>query len=412
MISDWYKTSIGEVTNWYSGGTPNKSRPEYWGSDIPWISARNMKTDRVFTSDTMISKEGLNNGSRLAPADSLLLLVRGSELYNRIPICYVSKAVAFNQDVKCIICKENLSPLFLFYWLKSKELFLMKTVESTSIGAGKFDTRSFQNIAVIFPSLGEQKKIVEVFKCLDDKIELNNRMNKTLEEMAQAIFKSWFVDFEPFQDGEFVDSELGRIPRGWHVGTISDLGEVIGGSTPSKTKSDFFTTNGISWITPKDLSILKSKFISRGQVDISEEGYKNSSTKKMPSGTVLFSSRAPIGYIAIATNEVTTNQGFKSIVPKKNIGTSYIYSFLKNNLESIVSRASGSTFMEISGSVMKQIPALIPADQALISFQNQTNMILDMQKEIERQNKVLSSLRDTLLPKLMSGEIRVPIQEE
>jgi type I restriction enzyme S subunit len=261
------------------------------------------------------------------------------------------------------------------------------------------------------PPIEEQKTITKTLSCLDDKIEINNRINKTLEEMAQAIYKSWFVDFEPFQDGEFEDSELGRIPKGWRVGTISDLGDVVGGSTPSKARSDYYTDSGTAWITPKDLSNNKDKFISKGEIDITELGLKNSSTKIMPKGTVLFSSRAPIGYIAIAKNDVTTNQGFKSIVPKRNIGTAYVYYFLKSNIEVIENRASGSTFKEVSGSVMKQIPALIPNDKALNDFQSICSLYFEKQMLLESQNQSLSAIRDSLLPKLMSGEIRVPIKE-
>ena len=131
----------------------------------------------------------------------------------------------------------------------------------------------------------------------------------------------------------------------------------------------------------------------------------------MPKGTVLFSSRAPIGYMAIAKNNFTTNQGFKSIVPKSNIGTAYIYCFLKSNIDVIENRASGSTFMEVSGSVMKQIPALIPSDSVLERFQNICSLYFNQQMLLENQNQTLTTIRNSLLPKLMSGEIRVPIEE-
>ena len=154
----------------------------------------------------------------------------------------------------------------------------------------------------------------------------------------------------------------------WQISTISDLGTVVGGSTPSKTKPEYYTNNGIAWITPKDLSINKSKFISHGENDITELGLKNSSATVMPKGTVLFSSRAPIGYIAIASNEVTTNQGFKSVIPYSEIGTAFVYFFLKLSLPVIESAASGSTFKEISGSAMKNIPAIIPDRNTLDQF--------------------------------------------
>ncbi len=193
----------------------------------------------------------------------------------------------------------------------------------------------------------------------------------------------------------------------WQIGTISDLGTVVGGSTPSKTKPEYYTNNGIAWITPKDLSINKSKFISHGENDITELGLKNSSATVMPKGTVLFSSRAPIGYIAIASNEVTTNQGFKSVIPYLEIGTAFVYFFLKHRLPVIESAASGSTFKEISGSAMKNIPAIIPDRSTLDQFNSFCAPIFAQQKNLEAQNYSLAMLRDSLLPKLMSGAIDI-----
>ena len=149
----------------------------------------------------------------------------------------------------------------------------------------------------------------------------------------------------------------------------------------------------------------KSKFISKGESDITPLGVKNSSVVVMPRGTVLFSSRAPIGYIAIAKNDITTNQGFKSIVPYPHIGTEFVYCFLKHNLPQIESMASGSTFKEVSGGVMKAISATIPDSKTLLNFSDKTRPLFEQQELLEAESQKLVQLRDTLLPKLMSGEI-------
>jgi type I restriction enzyme S subunit len=248
------------------------------------------------------------------------------------------------------------------------------------------------------PSLSEQIEIGRTLRALDDKIANNTKINHHLEQMAQAIFKSWFVDFEPFG---------GKRPDDWREGTISDLGDVIGGSTPSKAKPEYYTEHGIAWITPKDLSANKSKFIAHGADDITELGLRNSSARLMPKGTVLFSSRAPIGYIAVASGEVCTNQGFKSIVSKQNVGTAFIYYFLIENLKTIENMASGSTFKEISGTTMKGIPAVIPDDDTLRRFQKECNPIFEKQELLEAENARLAEIRDTLLSRLMSGELSV-----
>lgn len=242
------------------------------------------------------------------------------------------------------------------------------------------------------PSLEMQNKVVAVLSSLDSKIELNQKINDNLQQQAYAYFIQMFVE---------------NADPAWRIGSISDLGTVVGGGTPSKAKPEYYTEQGIAWITPKDLSVDRSKFISHGENDISELGYRNSSATIMPAGTVLFSSRAPIGYIAIARNEVTTNQGFKSVVPHAEIGTPFVYYFLLHNLPLIESKASGSTFKEVSGSVMKSVEAIIPDNTTLAKFNEFCRPLFEMQEKLEQENRRLVTMRDLLLPRLMSGEVDV-----
>jgi len=218
------------------------------------------------------------------------------------------------------------------------------------------------------------------------------RLNKNLEQQAQAYFNELFV--------------VNAVPT-WSECTLSDIGTIVAGGTPSKSKPEYYAKQEIAWITPKDLAVDKSKFISRGANDISELGFSKSSATKMPAGTVLFSSRAPIGYIAIAQNEVTTNQGFKSVVPNENIGTAYVYFLLKNLLPTIEGMASGSTFKEISGTGMKSVPTIMPDMSTIQRFNIFCEPIFKEQEVLEAENHRLSILRDSLLPKLMSGELDI-----
>ena len=252
--------------------------------------------------------------------------------------------------------------------------------------------KSLTNMPIPFYDTEYIEKTIDLLSEIDDKIALNNKINENLEQQAQALFQNLFID---------------NAQSEWKQGTVCDLGSVIGGSTPSKSKPEYYTDSGIAWITPKDLSVNKSKFIYHGENDITELGLKNSSASVMPEGTVLFSSRAPIGYIAIAAGEVTTNQGFKSIVPKSEIGTAFVYYFLKYNLPVIEGMASGSTFKEISGSVMKSVPAFVPDSETLNVFRLFCKPLFEQQKILELQNQSLEKLRDALLPKLMNGEIDI-----
>lgn len=293
---------------------------------------------------------------------------------------------------------EYINPLYLYYYFCLEEV--RQFVRNIAVGATmpSINTKLLGEVPVSVPSIQTQRRIAAILSSLDDKIELNNKINANLEQQAQALFKAWFVDFEPFG---------GKMPEDWRRGTIADLGTVVGGSTPSKAKAEYYTMDGIAWITPKDLSLDKSKFICRGENDITELGLRSCSASIMPEGTVLFSSRAPIGYIAIAAGEVTTNQGFKSVVPNPEIGTAFVYYFLNFNLSVIEGMASGSTFKEVSGSTMKRVPALIPDAGILSEFNARCGAIFAQQRALEAQNRALSALRDELLPVLMSDEIAV-----
>ena len=291
-------------------------------------------------------------------------------------------------------CNKKVLPEYFVYYFHTPigQHKLLSNASQVGVPALARPSSTFQKIEIEIPDLETQKKVVKLIGSLQTRIKTNAEINDNLEQQVQAYFQELFVD---------------NADPAWTLGTISDLGTVVGGSTPSKSKPEYYTEDGIAWITPKDLSINKAKFISHGENDITELGLKNSSASIMPEGTVLFSSRAPIGYIAIASGEVTTNQGFKSVVPKPEIGTAYVYCFLKHNLPVIEGMASGSTFKEVSGSTMKNVPAVIPDTETLTCFNDFCAPIFAHQRILEEQNQSLAALRDSLLPKLMSGEIDV-----
>lgn len=183
---------------------------------------------------------------------------------------------------------------------------------------------------------------------------------------------------------------------------IGDFGEIVGGATPSTENSEFFCTDGIVWLSPKDLTSTGLKFIFKGETDITEAAYKSCSTKMLPKGSVLLTSRAPVGTVAIAMTDLCTNQGFKSIIPKSNLGTEFIYFFLKENKALLDSHASGTTFMEISGNVLKSIPAFLPDGESLLKFKKACRPIFDVQMQNEAEIKELTDLQSTLISQISS----------
>ena len=289
------------------------------------------------------------------------------------------------------------NPNFLFQYIRCEKF--KQTLINYAHGSTQptIPMSTIRDIPVDIPDdLEKQGKIAAILSILDEKIAINRAINDNLEQQAQALFQELFIT---------------NTDPSWETGTISNLGTVIGGSTPSKARPEYYTKNGIAWITPKDLSINRSKFITHGESDITELGLKNSSATVMPEGTVLFSSRAPIGYIAIAAGNITTNQGFKSVVPNAEIGTAYVYYYLKQNLSMIERLASGSTFKEVSGGTMKSVPAIVPDSKTIQEFNNFCLPIFEQQKVFETQNRTLAGLRDRRLPKLMSGELDVSAVE-
>jgi len=301
-----------------------------------------------------------------------------------------------------IVGNEYANTHYLAYLLSTMELGHL-SAQSAQPG---LSIQTLSKLDIYLPPLSQQQRIVDLLGALDHKIEINRRINDNLEQQAQALYKSWFVDFEPFKNGKFVDSEQGLIPEGWRIGEFSEICDIVGGGTPSKSRTDFYCKNGIAWLTPKDLSVSKAKFTAKGAEDITLEGYNSSSAKLMPRGAVLFSSRAPIGYITIAKNEISTNQGFKSAVPRI-AGTGYLYYYLKSNISTIESKASGSTFKEASGALIKSLKVIVPPKQILNDFEKEIDALFRKQELLDDEIINLAIMRDTLLPKLMSGELTI-----
>ena len=294
--------------------------------------------------------------------------------------------------IKFSIDPDKVNPRYVKYYCLSQEYKGWIVSYNTGSTRGNINAQTLAQMPLLLPERTQQDKMVDILSSIDRKIKENEKINKNLEQQAEALFHLLFIE---------------NANPTWKDGVLSDFGTVVAGGTPSKTKPEYYSEQGIAWITPKDLSLNKSKFISRGEIDISELGFSKSSATKMPTGTVLFSSRAPIGYIAIAANEVTTNQGFKSVVPNENIGTAFIYYLLKFLLPTIEGMASGSTFKEISSTGMKSVPVVIPDNEAIEKFNAFCTPIFQQQEVLETENSRLADIRDTLLPKLMSGELDV-----
>ena len=281
--------------------------------------------------------------------------------------------------------KEELDPEYLMLWFSRPEFDRYARYKSHGSVREIFDWNELCMVELPVPDINEQKNTVKAYKTITDRIALKKQINDNLEAQASAIYHSLFDE----------QSE-------WSKGSVSDFGEVIGGATPSKDIDEYFCSDGIVWLTPKDLTSTGKKFIYKGETDITDAAYRSCSTKIMPKGSVLLTSRAPVGCVAIAMTELCTNQGFKSIVPHKEIGTAFVYYFLKENRQLLESHSSGTTFMEISGNVLKEIPVSIPPEELTRKFADLCQPIFTHQEQIEAEIGQLIELQRTMVSQISS----------
>ena len=313
-----------------------------------------------------------------------------------------------------IINADLCYPKFLYYYLSC--LDLSSRYQGSTLPSMTFDV--YYDIDVDLPEMEIQRKIGDLLNLFDKKIETNKKIIDTLSETARTIYDYWFLQFEfPNEEGKPYKSSGGKmvwneelernIPEGWKSGRISDLGNIVGGGTPSTTHSEYYTKQGIAWMTPKDFAGSNNIFVSHGGRDITEDGLRNSSATLMPQGTVLMSSRAPIGYLGIASNELCTNQGFKSIVPTKSYCSEFIFFTLQTIMPYIKQFGTGSPFSEVSAGEFASVKVLLPHTKISNAFGEKISSIFAMIKNLEEENQRLSSLRDFLLPLLMNGQVLI-----
>lgn len=318
---------LSDLVDVIGGGTPKTTEESYWNGSIPWLSVKDFCGDKkyVYNTEKSITVEGLNNSStKLLHKDNIIISARGTVG----ELAMIPYDMVFNQSCFGLIPKGNNDPHFVYYLLKDK----VRSLKSQTQGS-VFDTitkATFDRIECADYSEEDQRRIASILSSLDRKIELNNKINADLEEMAQAIFKNWFVDFEPFKDGKFVDSELGMIPEGWKVGCLGDMGAVVCGKTPSKSNSNYYGGD-IPFIKIPDMH--GNVFVENSEDRLTEEGSLSQIKKLIPPYSLMVSCIATVGLVSINTKPSHTNQQINTVIPHNKSALFYLYQHIKNNEE-------------------------------------------------------------------------------
>jgi type I restriction enzyme S subunit len=384
MPSEWRETTLDDIAVFRNGKALS---PEFYTPD---------GLHPVYGSNGQIARtnEVLHN-------EPVVIIGRVGAFCGCVQAAYEPSWVTDNAVVATT--REGVDFRFLYYKLLALDL------RQTAIGSAQplVTQGGLKVVHTLKPPAEDQKAIGRILGTLDDKIELNRKMNETLEQMARAIFKSWFVDFEPFRDKGMADSPLGKIPNGWKVEPIAELADVVGGSTPSTGEPRFWTDGQHCWATPKDLAPLHVPVLLDTERRITDAGVQQISSGLLPVGTVLLSSRAPIGYLVIAETPVAINQGFIAMLPRGAVSSLFLLHWSRHNHEVIVGRANGTTFLEISKSNFRPIPVAAPPTDAMKAFDAHVRPMYNRVVANTRQSRTLAAIRDALLPKLMSGEVKV-----
>jgi type I restriction enzyme S subunit len=417
---------LSDVITLIGGGTPKRSISEYWDGDIPWLSVKDFNHGGRYVekSDETITSLGLEKSStKLLQPGMLIISARGTVG----ELAQLKSSMAFNQSCYGIDAKKHyLDNDYLYYLLK------LKIGELKSIAHGSvFDTitrDTFENIEVELPSKEAQKAIAQILGTLDDKIELNQKMNQTLEEIAKAIFKSWFVDFDPvrakaegrptglppeisdlFPD-ELVASEIGEIPKGWEVYRFTDTFEFFSGGTPKTSVEEYWGGN-IPWFSIADLNAF-SPWVTKTEKSITELGLSKCSAKLINSRTTIVTARGTVGKVALAGQDMAINQSCYAMAATTGYPYTWLYLQTLALVDQLRANAHGSVFDTITRSTFEQFLVLSAPKTVFAAFTEITSPLFERMRTSDLESKTLCELRDTLLPKLISGELRIPNAEK
>lgn len=410
----WEKVKLGKYVEILSGFA-FKSK-DFLNCGVPVIKIKNITQEGVTLEDvSYISKELADKNEKYhLNYNDILIALTGSHInqmssvVGRIARVKYHEDSLLNQRVGKVFAKDSkLCDIDYVYYFLSQD-YIKISLASKAGGAANqanISPNDVKSLTVRWPDIETQHRIANILSAYDDLIENNQKQIKLMEEAAQRLYKEWFVDlrFPGHENTKIVDG----VPEGWRVASIADICDTVGGGTPSTKIQSYYEKGDILWVTPTDITRNFSLALLDTEKKITPEGLKNSSAKMLPAETILMTSRASVGFFGMCKYEVCTNQGFISCIPKRENLQMYLLFNLKSRVEEIRQKAGGSTYLEISKTVFRELKIILPKDEVLAEYQKNVHDIFD---EIYCRTEMIKSLvdmRNRLLPKLMSGEVEV-----
>ncbi|MGJ7521401.1 restriction endonuclease subunit S [Variovorax sp. LT1P1] len=397
-----------------SGGTPSRSNPAYYDDgSIPWIKTGELRGWYVDDIAERITPAAVRESSaKVFPPETVLLAMYGDGK-TMGSVGLVRTPAATNQACCAMLADpQKCDPKFLMYSLVYFKPAILKLAIS---GAQRnLNGKSIKQFPIGAPPVEVQQRVASILSAYDDLIENNTRRIAILEEMARRIYEEWFVRFRfPGHEGlRMVESELGLVPEGWAIEVVEDVTETLGGGTPSKTESGYWDDGEINWYSPTDLTAVRTVFMEESASKITALGLAKSSAKLFPANSVMMTSRATLGVIAVNTTPACTNQGFIVCVPSDRMPLWLLFHWLKANEGEFEALATGATFKEIAKGVFRKVKLVVPATPTAAAFEGVVGPMMDLVLCLERKNRNLRAARDLLLPKLISGELDVSAMPE
>ncbi|WP_405315723.1 restriction endonuclease subunit S [Methanobrevibacter sp.] len=400
---EWKSCKIGELGNIFSGGTPSTKVKEYWDGDLNWLSSGETRNTYIYTTEKFITNEGANNSSTKLANKGDIVIASAGQGFTRGQSSMVMIDTYVNQSVIVIHPNEKVNNFYLLYNLKFRYPELRQLSDHTST-RGSLTTKIIKDLDINLPNLIIQNKIANIIQYFDKKIETNKKINNHLDELCHLIFKYYFIDFMPFKSKGFIDSEIGEIPEGWKIITVGDILDCKLGGTPSRSNESYWGGD-IAWINSGKVNEFR---IIEPSEYITELGLKKSATKLLPAKTTVIAiTGATLGQISLLEIDSCANQSVIGVIPNNKYPYEFVYPLISSILLDLLKHQTGGAQQHINKNNLESFNIVCPPADIISEYKNIVSSLYSQISANCFEIENLQKLRDTLLPKLMSGEIDV-----